>query len=312
MATAALPTAPVGTPPPRGAQLPRVPSTELAIALERAAGLRLAAAERLVRSLPDMLGDALLGVELHFSAGGTFAAVARLAGDATALRQRLAFWCARAGARCLVPGDMPEEQRAAFRASLAQSEHSATAEPGAVAAEARRLFAEAGASPDRPEEATQPLLQLEVGGPEWKGVRWEPARSQLFVPGTLAPVEGDELTLCLRLTNEAGLRTRARVAEIRGPEQAGPGFPPGFTLSLLDPSSELLLSLDHHAEGAEAAYEKRRAHPRFAVRAPALVRAQAQAGADASPADEMLGPDGTWAAPSCTASSASPRTPPSR
>jgi CheY-like chemotaxis protein len=242
--------------------------------MPRAAGLRLAAAERLVRALPALLGDGLLGVELHLSPARTLTALARVVGAGPAERHRLAFWCARAGARSLVLGDLPERERSAFRGDLARCRQSVAAEPEAIAAEARRFFTAAGASPGRPDDDAAPELQLEVGGAEWSGVRWEPGRRELFVPGPLAPPEGDELPLRLRLPGAPDLRARARVAAVRAAGQAGPGAPAGFTLAILDAGSEVLAALERHAAGGEAAFEKRRAHPRYAVRAPARVRAR--------------------------------------
>jgi CheY-like chemotaxis protein len=248
-----------------------VRAAELAVVLDRAAGLRLAAAERLAAALPGLVGEGLLGVDLHLSPAGTFTALARAAGDLGPVRRRLAFWCARAGGRSLDLADLEEPDRAAFRTNLARCQRSATAEPGAVAAEARRLFTAAGAPADRPAEEPLPQLALEVGGAEWNGLRWEPGREQIFLPGELAPVPGDELWLCLRPADAPSLRTRARVTGVRPPEEAEPGAPPGFALGLVGPSPEILLLLDQQAEGGGAGYEKRRAHPRYPVRAAAHV-----------------------------------------
>jgi CheY-like chemotaxis protein len=294
MAIATADAAPSATPPPRGAPLPEAPGVELALVMDRAAGLRLAAAERLVRSLPGILGDGLLGVELHLSPAGTFTALARVLGAGPEVRRRLAFWCARAGARSLVLGDLPERERSAFKTELARCRQSVAAEPDAVAAEARRLFTAAGAPPGRPDDAGPPELQLEVGGAEWSGVRWEPARRELFVPGPLAPPEGDDLSLLLRLPGSPELRARARVAAVRGAGQAGPGAPAGFTLAILDATSELALALERHAAGGAAGIEQRRAHPRYTVRAPARVRARgleaAWPGSAAEAAEDGAGP----------------------
>jgi CheY-like chemotaxis protein len=47
----------------------------------------------------------------------------------------------------------------------------------------------------------------------------------------------------------------------------------------------MLLVLDQQAEGGEASYEKRRAHPRYAVRAPALLLAPGEEAGDADAAE---------------------------
>jgi len=290
MATATAPQAPPE--PPRGAALGGR-SCEFAVILDRAVESRLATAQQLVRSLPALVGEPpLLEVGLHLSAGNSLTVLLAVAGDDAPLRSRLAFWSARAGARCLVLSDLGGEERTALRAGLARCPHAVTAEPEALAAEARRFFAAAGAAEAAPGGSDLPTLELAVDGPEWGGVHWNAAARELFLSSPLAPPPGDRLLLCAQLAG-ATVSGTARVKSVRLAEAAAPGSPPGLTLALETPPAELLMLLDQSATSAEDLGEKRRVHPRYAVRAPALVLPAAGAGqAEGIEEAELTGPDG--------------------
>lgn len=279
--------------PPRGAPLGADGKTELALILDRALGSRLATAERLVQSLPALVGDPLLGVSLHLSAGDTLTALVAVSRDDAATRSRLAFWAARAGARCQVLSDMAVEDRTALRAGLVRSPLAVAAEPEALGAEARRFFAAAGVTGGAREAAGLPTLEVAVDGPEWGGARWAPETRELFLPSPLAPPAGDRLRLCVHLAG-ATLCGDAHVTSVRPAEQATPGAPPGFTMALEAPSPELSMLLEQSAAGAGEPGEKRRVHPRYPVKAPALVLPAGEGGEpEGLDAAELTGPDGT-------------------
>jgi len=290
MATAAAPQAP---PEPLRGAAPGARRCELAVILDRAVGSRLATAERLVRSLPAIIGEPLLlEVGLHLSAGDTLTALVAVARDDAALRSRLAFWSARAGARCLVLSDLGGDERTALRAGLVRSPHAVTAEPAALAAEARRFFAAAGGDMVAPEAPDLPTLELAIDGLEWDGVHWNAPARELFLASPLAPPPGDRLLICAQLAG-ATVSGTARVKSVRLAEAAAPGSPPGLTLALENPPAELLMLLDQSAATAEDPGEKRRVHPRYAVRAPARVL-PSSGGDEAQGIDdpELTGPDG--------------------
>jgi len=290
MATATAPQAPPA--PPRGTLGAR--SCEFAVILDRAVDSRLVGAERLVHSLVAIVGEPLLlEVGLHLSASDTLTVLIALARDEAALRSRLAFWSARAGARCLVLSDLDGDARTALRAGLVRSPHAVTAEPAALVAEARRFFAAAGGAEVAPEASELPTLELAVDGQEWGGVRWDAATRELFLASPLAPPPGDRLRLCALLAG-ATLCATARVKSVRPAEAARPGSPPGLTLALEAPPAELLMLLDQSANTAADPGEKRRVHPRYAVRAPALVLPAAGGGeAEGIEDTELTGPDGS-------------------
>ncbi|MBI5069229.1 MAG: response regulator [Deltaproteobacteria bacterium] len=291
MATAIAPQAPLQ--PPRGAALGASAGTcEFALVLDRAAGTRLATAERLVLSLPALVGDPLLEVGLNLSASDTLTALVAASRDDAATRSRLAFWSARAGARCQVLSDLSSQERTSLRAALVRSPHAVTAEPGALAAEARRFFAAAGAASGVLDTGGLPVLELAVDGPEWAAVRWAPGPVELFLSSPLAPPVGDRLLLCVSLAG-ARLCGAARVKGIRTAEAAVPGAPPGLTLALESPPAELLLLLEQSATTSAADEgEKRRVHPRYEVRAPARVVPLDGGEVEGSDETELTGPDG--------------------
>jgi len=291
MATATAPEAQLE--PPRGAPLGASGKTEFALILDRAIGSRLSTAERLVQSLPAVVGDPLLGVGLHLSAGDTLTALVAVARDDAGTRRRLAFWAARAGARSQALSDLAAEERTALRAGLVRSPHAVAAEPEALGAEARRFFAAAGASSSALQAPGLPTLELAVDGPEWGGVRWATETRELFLASPLAPPVGDRLRLCAQLAG-ASLCGDAHVISVRAAEQATPGSPPGFTLALEAPSAELLMLLEQSATGIEEPGEKRRVHPRYPVKAAALVLPAGEGGEPEVLDDtELTGPDGT-------------------
>jgi len=268
MSTATVPAAPN---PARSAP-PAPAAVELAVVMDRAAGSRLAAAEQLVRQLPALLGEGLDGVELHLSPAGTFTAVARVVGEASsmALRRRLAFWCARAGARSVALGDLASRERTAWNANLCRAERHAAIGADAIPEEAAAFFAAAGAPPLPPSRPQpRPVLELEVGGPGWGATRWDAEGKTLFVPSPLAPPEGDELVLRLRVPGAEARCAAGRVTAVR--DDAKPGSPTGFSLALGEATPDMLRALSAHVPAQQAIEARLRAAPRYPVRAPAAV-----------------------------------------
>jgi CheY-like chemotaxis protein len=287
-------TAPAATNPARPAP-PAASAVELAAVMDRATGPRLAAAERLVRQLPALLGDGLDGVELYLSPAGTFTAVARVVGEASpmALRRRLAFWCARAGARTVALGDLAARERTQWNANLSRADRRATMGADTVAEEAAAFFAAAGAPPaakGRPQP--RPVLELEVGGPGWTATRWDAEGRTLFVPSPLAPPEGDELVLRLMVPGAEAHCAAGRVSAVR--DDAKPGSPTGFSLALGEATPELLRALSAHVPAQQGIEAKLRAAPRYPVRAPAAVVPEGPGAEEEEEAegDELCGSEG--------------------
>lgn len=273
----AAPPPPLAPPPARPAEAAAV--EQIAVVLDRCSGSRLLAAERLAVWLPRLAGPALGGLEIRLSPSAAFTALLRLERPDPAARRRIAFWAARAGARALDPAALAADEREDLWAGYARSALAIRCEPFAVAAEARRFFTTAGAPGNRELPPPNPLLQLEVEGAEWDAVRWDPEGCQLFVPGPLAPEPDDALVVGLFIAGARNLSAEACVVSVRAGPEAAPGHVEGFTLRLVEPGSELLLVLDRYAEGGEASYAARRAHPRYALRAPADLAVGAPAAA---------------------------------
>jgi CheY-like chemotaxis protein/Tfp pilus assembly protein PilZ len=251
-------------------------SIELAVAFDRAAGGRLEAAARLVRSFPHLFGDLLLECDIGYRrASQFFVAVGRLAaqGYRSEERTRLAFWCARAGGRTSSLSAMSERERAAFQRGLQGLDvRTLGVPPTLLPGVLDRVLAEAGAAVDGPPPSDfGPVLAIDVGGPGWAGVTYEPAASRLFVPGAIAPPLGDSLSLSLRVPGcDRPLPAKARVAVVRGADAAGPGSPAGYFLALEAPDPLLAEALTRSSGAADPA-PQRRAAPRYPVRAPVRI-----------------------------------------
>ena len=91
----------------------------------RASGARLLAAERLVCSLPQLLGPALSECDLVYTTSSRYLVVTlRFTPERfnESLRARLNFWTARAGGRVLAVGAMSQAEQQAFRLHLESCE----------------------------------------------------------------------------------------------------------------------------------------------------------------------------------------------
>jgi CheY-like chemotaxis protein len=194
------------------------------------------------------------------------------------MRGRLAFWCARAGGLATSLTAMGEDDRATFWSQFETCDVKARAVGPQVLYEAvDRLMAEAGAPAGRKRSAyPRPTLTMDVGGPGWEGIAWEPAEGLLFVPGAIAPPVGDEFTAALRLPGQdRPVELKARVEHVRTPEEATPGAPAGFEIHLQSPPPVLVSALAGLAVRPEEAYK--RAAPRYPVKAPVKVSGAAPA-----------------------------------
>ncbi|HEU4383967.1 MAG TPA: response regulator [Anaeromyxobacteraceae bacterium] len=278
---------------------------ELAAVFDRASGERLLAAERLVLALPQLFRGQLVACDLHYRSSSRFlVVVARLGakGYGSDARARLAFWTARAGGLPASLASMSLPERRVLEAHLSQcdlrmKEVAAQDLFGAMG----KVLAAAGAPSDRRRDASpRPVLAMDAGGPGWEGVGYDREKHTLFIPGALAPPVGDELSVSVRLRGQAKpLEARARVAQVRSPEEAGPGAPAGFTLLLVSPPAELELALGAQARAGEA----QRAAPRYPVKAPVKVTA---APASAARPAHAPGPTASGAAAAKPAGKAPP------
>jgi uncharacterized protein (TIGR02266 family) len=250
-------------------------SIELAAAFARASGERLVAAEQLVLAFPQLFGGMLAECDLAYRRSSRFlVAVARLPALAATpqVRARLQFWCARAGGLATSLGGLSPGERAIFDAHFDACDIKVKGAAPQMLPEAMgRIAGEAGVPANRQRAiGPSPTLAMDVGGPGWEGISFDDRTHRLFIPGAIAPPVGDELTLSLRLPRSDGpCELRASVAEVRGPESAGPSVPAGFTLALQSPPPHVLKALGRPA--AAAAAGNHRAAPRYPVKAPVKV-----------------------------------------
>jgi CheY-like chemotaxis protein len=253
--------------------------TNLISIFERALGARLELAERFVLSLPQLFPGSLLECDLALQRRtGTLVVLLRFAESRFGpdARRRLDFWCGRAGIRATLLAALTPSQREIFLGNIERCEPKERAiPPERLAADSARFFTEAGAPKGRRRTVgARPVLAMDVGGPGWQGVRWSPSELVLFVPGALAPPEGDEFTLALRFPgNEKPLAVQARVLGVRTAEAACPGATAGYALVLSHPPPAVTEGLERQAAllPAVAGRREQRAHPRFPVKAPVVV-----------------------------------------
>jgi CheY-like chemotaxis protein len=256
---------------------PGMSTVDYACIFVRASGERLLAAERLVLAFPQLFADALVELDLAYRVPARFlVATLRFSPKAMrfapALRDRLAFWAARAGGRASPIAAMSEQDLVAFRANFDACELKVKGvTPGNLFEATGRLFSDAGAPAGRRRSvADRPTLAIDVGGPGWEGASYLAEARALFVAAPVAPPVGDELALAVRVPgSDRPVRGTAKVTEVRTAEGAGPGKPAGYTLVVAASPPAL-----HEALAAYApAHGPRdgRAAPRFAVKAPVKV-----------------------------------------
>ncbi|MFL5261077.1 MAG: response regulator [Anaeromyxobacteraceae bacterium] len=241
---------------------------------DRASGARLETAERFVLSLPALFPGALAECDLALQQRTAILALVMRFDAArfdAAARQRLDFWCARAGVRATALDALGDAQREVFLGNVARCEPKLLAVPAArLADELAPLFAAAGAPEGRCRAVPErPTLAIDAGGPGFTGVRFDASARTLFVPGVLAPPAGDALVLALRLPG--GDRPVELPARVTGGGDGARPAAAGFTLAL-DCAEEVAERLEHLAcpQPARASAEQR-AHPRYAVKASVLV-----------------------------------------
>jgi len=247
---------------------------EYACVFVRASGDRLLVAERLVCGVPHLFGETLLEVDLAYRLSARYL-VAILRFDEArfdaSTRARLAFWTARAGGRASPIDDMAPAEQQAFRAHLDLCELVCRGlKPAELFERSATLFTEAGSPVERRRNpADRPLLALDVGGPGWEGVSFQPETRVLFVAAPMAPPAKDEVLLVFRLPGAAKpAALKAKVLEVREPSAAGPGRPAGFALQLPASATQVLEALARHAPLTAS---ETRAAPRFQMRAPVKV-----------------------------------------
>jgi CheY-like chemotaxis protein len=254
-------------------------TVDYACVFVRAAGERLVAAERFVLSFPHLFADALVELDLAYRVPVRFlVATLRFSPKAVrfspAIRERLAFWAARAGGRASPLSAMSEKDAAAFRASFEACELKVKGiVPGNLFEATGRLFGDAGAPASRRRSvADRPTLAMDVGGPGWEGASYRSEARTLFVAAPIAPPVGDELAVLVRVPgSDRPVAGRATVVDVRTQEQAAPGKPAGYALEIAGAPPALHDALARHAPAPGP--EDGRAAPRFAVKAPVRVLA---------------------------------------
>ncbi|ABS28539.1 response regulator [Anaeromyxobacter sp. Fw109-5] len=245
---------------------------------ERATGERLLAAERFVLALPQLLGAALDGCDLGLDgASRRLLVLLRLsrAPVPPGARERLAFWAARAGGRACDIGQVPPADLAELRGVLGRCEPRLADAAGAeLYLASAAFFTDAGAPAlRRRSPGERPQLVLDLAGAAAAGASYEPGGGALFVPSPMAPPEGDELRLVVRVAGAAGvLEGRAQVTSVRRPAEATPGAPAGYTLSVQPEPPALRAALAAHVPApAPPASDFTRAAPRLDLHSPAKV-----------------------------------------
>jgi CheY-like chemotaxis protein len=263
-----------------------VNSVEYICVFVRASGARLLAAERLVCSLPNLLGPALSGCDLVYANSSRYLVVVlRFTPERfdESSRVRLNFWTARAGGRVLAVDSMPEAEQKAFRLHLESCELKQQGiQPSALYEVAGTLFTAAGAPDSRRRSATdRPMLVVDVGGPGWEGVAYDPRNRELFLPSPLSPPVGDDVMMVVRAAGvDKPVGVWSRVTAVRLAADAVPGKPAGFSLEIPEAAPLARALLEQKAPAATSEF---RVAPRYAIRAPVKVVAGAVRVAPASP-----------------------------
>ncbi len=156
-----------------------------------------------------------------------------------AMLDRLQFWCARAGGLAAGAGsaDMPARcERLLGEASTVFRGMDAT---GLGAILGPLLVDRCGAHSDSQEPVLPPVLRLQVGGPGWVGVTYDPIARALFVPTPLAPAIGDTLMIQLETTSATRAVARAPARVVSAFVRDAAGARTGFTATLEGDAEEV-------------------------------------------------------------------------
>jgi CheY-like chemotaxis protein len=198
-----------------------------------------------------------------------------------AILDRLQFWCARAGGLAAGAGsaDMPVRcERLLGEASTVFRGVDAT---GMGAILGPLLIERCGAHPGSQEPEIPPVLRLQVGGPGWIGVTYDPDAHALFVPTPLAPAIGDALVVQLETAAPSRSVARAPARVVSAFVRDAAGAASGFNATLegdFEAAHGILASACARSRPADC----RRAAQRFPVSVPAGIGGPAATLADLS------------------------------
>jgi CheY-like chemotaxis protein len=113
------------------------------------------------------------------------------------------------------------------------------------------------------------MMAVDVGGPGFEGVTYQPDQRELLVSGPMAPPQGDEVLVVFRLPGvDKPLGVKTQVASVRTPAESAPGRPAGFALTIPAGAAAVHDALAKHAPATAA---ETRAAPRYQVKAPVKV-----------------------------------------
>lgn len=250
---------------------------EFALVFGRMTAGKFQAARRLVLSIPSLCDGKVVECDLAYrSRSRRFAALMRLASSADeAILSRVRFWAAKTGGRAVTLSTMTERRRSNWRQLLVRWDlHRLGIQPELLADALSRVALAIGAAPDKP-VPSRPILILADSRQTWDGVVYEPDSRRLFLPSSLSPPKGDEFAVQIWRTDGSRLEVQAEVALVFGPGQRGPGAPAGFALNLLDPTPELVDTVE---DLSDSRHGGRRMAPRYALDAPVLVRPRGREG----------------------------------
>jgi CheY-like chemotaxis protein len=247
---------------------------------DRAEGERLAAAERLVLSWPELFPGALERCDLLFDrASRLFVAAAHFAPgrEGPEVRARFDFWAAKAGGRSASAGALPPEEAQALDARLRGCDVRREGVPPAALPQAfDKLGPQLGRAPTRrATERVRAELEVDLGALGPSAWTHDVSAGGVFVRSTVLPLIGEELDVRLHVPGtEAPFTVRARVSHVRGTAGArAGGQPPGFGLAFLAPPEALQDALARLLAGARAsAHSAHSAHPAHPAQRRALPR----------------------------------------
>jgi CheY-like chemotaxis protein len=198
--------------------------------------VRALAAANALAMIPALSERSLRTAELRYGSRGVITANLFFDNDrfTQRVRQRVTFWCARAG------GALRTGRRSG--SPLATDVVRAEVLPADLSSAVAEICAAAGHAIPAPVPLA-PLLVVDTAGPAMAGVVYDAAMRRLFLPAPVAPPVGDILLLeVLARPSRRRIRAFVRIVDARTREAAAPGSPAGFTLAL-DRDAEALHAL---------------------------------------------------------------------
>lgn len=241
---------------------------ELCLLVETASPDAVAQAAWLGCLAPELLQDVLLEVDVFVGSHQAWVLMVLRCADSDwqpGFRSRLGFWARRAGAQVVDLHEDPARRDPLSARVRTAERHQRHLNPNRVWDALEKLLAPVLDSPEKKAFAQRGLV-LDIG--------FQPGRSDLsisnvstggmFIQSDEVPLVGDVFQVAISVPSGPPQVVECRVAHIRRPASTGPGKPPGFGISFVNPTAALVETLARFGVTEDGRHPSSgRIHPRY-------------------------------------------------